>query len=250
VPGSGRIISNAADPRLAETLSMGAWTPVETFAAGTRAASAQWRTRAVPAGDFSRFEVLERDAVVGRVEWSLLGWHNLDNGLAAIAAARHAGVPVPIACEALGQFKGIKRRMELRGEVAGIRVYDDFAHHPTAIATTIDGLRRSCGERRIVAVLEPRSYTMKAGVHRHTLPGSFAGADECWIYAPPDIGWDAGPIAVELGPRAQTRSDLALLCADLARSVRPGDQVLIMSNGGFGGLHGKLLDALRSRFAD
>ena len=244
VPGSGRIVWNASDARLKETLAMGCWTPLEGFA---RAPSegALWSAR--PAGgaaDFSRFEVLEAGAPRGTVEWSLIGAHNVENALAAIAAARHAGVEVREAIAALEGFRGIARRMQLRGEVRGVHVYDDFAHHPTAIATTIDGLRRRIGSARLVAVLEPRSNTMRMGVHRHTLAGAFAGADEVWLYTPADLGWDTAEVLAALGGRAHGSTDVETLSRELARRVRPGDHVLIMSNGGFGGLHGKLLAEL------
>jgi UDP-N-acetylmuramate: L-alanyl-gamma-D-glutamyl-meso-diaminopimelate ligase len=244
VPGAGRLVVNATDPRLAETLAMGAWTPREGFARDG-GEGAQWCARMLPGGeDGSRFELLESGAVAGRVAWRLLGGHNVDNALAAVAAARHAGVPPEVACAALGEFRGIKRRMELRGEVRGVRVYDDFAHHPTAIATTIDGLRRRVGRERIVAVLEPRSNTMKLGVHRETLAPSLAGADEVWLYAPPDLGWDAGEIVRALGERGHASADVDALARALAGRLRAGDHALIMSNGGFGGLHAKLLAAL------
>ncbi len=249
VPGAGRIVWNAADERLRETLAMGCWTPLEGFARAG-GANARWSARAVgPAPDFSRFEVLEDEEPQGTVEWSLLGAHNVENALAAIAAARHAGVAVARAIEALAGFGGVARRMQLRGEVQGIRVYDDFAHHPTAIATTLDGLRRSVGSRRIVAVLEPRSNTMRMGVHREALAPSLAAADEVWLYAPPDLGWDIGEVARALGSRGRSESEIGELAANLAKSLRPGDNVLIMSNGGFGGLHGKLIAALEQRFA-
>jgi UDP-N-acetylmuramate: L-alanyl-gamma-D-glutamyl-meso-diaminopimelate ligase len=154
-------------------------------------------------------------------------------------------VPVAQAIAALAEFKGVKRRMELRGEARGIAVYDDFAHHPTAIATTIDGLRRKAGDKRIVAVLEARSATMKMGVHRDTLAPSLAGADAVWMFAPPDLGWDAGAVARALGDKGHAAGTLDELLQGLLKTVRSGDQVLIMSNGGFGGLHGKLLEALR-----
>ncbi len=243
VPGTGRIVWNAGDERLKETLAMGCWTPTEGFSAS--ASEAQWTAR--PAGgadDFSRFEVLEGGHSRGTVSWPLIGAHNMENALAAIAAARHAGVPVERAIEALQSFAGIARRMQLRGEVKGVRVYDDFAHHPTAIATTLDGLRRRVGKSRIVAVLEPRSNTMKMGVHRNTLAPSLSGADEVWLFAPPDLGWDTAPIIAALGNRAHASADIDSLAAELARSSRAGDHVLIMSNGGFGGLHGKVLAAL------
>ncbi len=155
-------------------------------------------------------------------------------------------MPLAQAIAALAEFKGVKRRMELRGEVRGISVYDDFAHHPTAIATTLDGLRRKVGQQRIVAVLEARSATMKMGVHRDTLAPSLAGADAVWMFAPPDLGWDAGAVAKALGAKGNTAPTLDDLLQGLLGSLRAGDQVLIMSNGGFGGLHGKLLEALKS----
>jgi UDP-N-acetylmuramate: L-alanyl-gamma-D-glutamyl-meso-diaminopimelate ligase len=246
VPGSGRIVWNAADARLEQTLAMGCWTPCEGFSRSeVGAPDALWTAR--PAGgvdDFSQFEVLEGGQPRGTVRWQLIGAHNMENALAAIAAARHAGVTVEHAIEALASFKGIARRMQLRGEVRGVRVYDDFAHHPTAIATTVDGLRRRVGSARIIAVLEPRSNTMKMGVHQNTLGPSLLGADEVWLFTPPDLGWDAGPIVASLGKRGHASRDIGALAAELARAAKPGDHVLIMSNGGFGGLHGKLLAEL------
>jgi UDP-N-acetylmuramate: L-alanyl-gamma-D-glutamyl-meso-diaminopimelate ligase len=245
VPGSGRIVWNAADPMLKDTLAMGCWTPLEGFARAPRA-GALWSARALAgAADFSHFEVLEDGRPVGAVQWPLIGAHNMENALAAIAAARHAGVDVQRSLQALQGFEGIARRMQLQGEVNGIRVYDDFAHHPTAIATTIDGLRRRAGAARILAVLEPRSHTMRMGVHQHTLAPSLAGADEVWLYTPPDLGWDTGAVLAALGVRGHGSHDVDALARELARAARPGDQVLIMSNGGFGGLHGKLLAELK-----
>jgi UDP-N-acetylmuramate: L-alanyl-gamma-D-glutamyl-meso-diaminopimelate ligase len=171
----------------------------------------------------------------------------MENALAAIAAARHAGVTVEHAIQALGSFKGIARRMQLRGEVNGVRVYDDFAHHPTAIATTVDGLRRRVGSARIIAVLEPRSNTMKMGVHQNTLGPSLLGADEVWLFTPPDLGWDATPIVASLGKRGHASRDIGALAGELAKTAKAGDHVLIMSNGGFGGLHGKLLAELERK---
>jgi len=206
-----------------------------------------WSVRVGRGSDFGRFEVLLDGVSQGTVQWSQFGGHNVDNALAAIAAARHAGVPVARAIEALSEFKGVRRRMELSGEAAGVSVYDDFAHHPTAIATTIDGLRRRIGTARLIAVLEPRSNTMKLGIHRDTLGPSLAGADDVFVYAPPDLGWDAGSITRGLGARAQLADSLDGLLRQLAATARAGDHVLIMSNGGFGGLHRRLLDALRAR---
>jgi len=246
VPGSGRIVWNAADEALAATLAMGAWTPREGFAA-TGAPGAQWTATAI-SEDYSRFTVLESGRPQGTLEWGLIGRHNLDNALAAIAAARHAGVSVGQSLAALERFRGIARRMQLKGEVHGIRVFDDFAHHPTAIRTTLDGLKRRSGGARIVAVLEPRSNTMRMGVHRAELAPALAGADETWLYAPADLGWDAREVVAALHGRGRAVADLAALVRGLAGSLREGDQVLIMSNGGFGGLHDKLLAALRERF--
>ena len=244
VPGGGRILWNAADERLKETLAMGCWTPREGFSSQP-AAHAHWTARAAGAvEDFSCFEVLEQGRPRGTVQWGLIGAHNMENALAAIAAARHAGVAVEHAIEALHAFAGVARRMQLRGEVNGVRVYDDFAHHPTAIATTVDGLRRRVGTARIIAVLEPRSNTMRMGVHRDELAGALAGADEVWLYTPADLGWDAGAVLAALGGRGHGRGDVSLLARDLAQTLRPGDHALIMSNGGFGGLHEKLLAEL------
>ncbi len=246
VPASGRILWNASDANLAKVLEMGAWTPLEGFAreAGGKVA---WSLDVPEGGDFSKFVVLEGGRPRETVRWDLLGAHNAENALAAIGAARHVGVPVDRAIAALAEFKGVKRRMELRGEVRGISVYDDFAHHPTAIAYTIDGLRRKVGGKRIVAVLEPRSATMRMGVHRDTLAPSLAGADAVWMFAPPDLGWDAAAVVNSLGAKGRVARSLDELLAGLTGGAMPGDQVLIMSNGGFGGLHGKLLEALASR---
>jgi UDP-N-acetylmuramate: L-alanyl-gamma-D-glutamyl-meso-diaminopimelate ligase len=250
VPGSGRIVWNAADESLRDTLKMGCWTPLEGFARVAHA-EALWTARASSGGeDFSQFEVLQAGQPRGRVQWSLIGAHNMENALAAIAAARHAGVEVAVACEALQGFQGIARRMQVRGEVGGVVVYDDFAHHPTAIATTLDGLRRRVGSARIIAVLEPRSNTMRMGVHQHTLGPALAAADEVWLYTPQDLGWDAGSVLASLGARAHSSPDVPALARELARGARRGDHVLIMSNGGFGGLHEKLLAQLRQARAD
>ncbi len=251
VPPGGLIVCNAGDRNLAATLAMGCWTPREAFAmAGATvdpACPARWQARRDD-GE-AGFTVLEHGREVGRVRWDVLGDHNVENALAAIAAARHAGVAVAVSCDALGGFRGVRRRMELRGEIGGVRVYDDFAHHPTAIATTIAGLRRRVGAGRIVAVLEPRSNTMRLGVHREALAPSLAGADEAWLYAPADLGWDATAVTGALGPRGHLIDDVDALAAALAADARPGDHILVMSNGGFGGLHGKLLAALRQRAA-
>jgi UDP-N-acetylmuramate: L-alanyl-gamma-D-glutamyl-meso-diaminopimelate ligase len=245
VPGSGLVVHNAADANLDDVISRGCWTPREGFS-GAGTTGAHWSARLTGA-DHSRFEVLLDGNPQGIVHWQLLGAHNVDNALAAIAAARHAGVPVSRAIEALAAFRGIRRRMELTGEAGGISIYDDFAHHPTAIATTIEGLRRRIGPARLVAVLEARSNTMRMGVHKDSLAPSLRGADAVYLYEPPDLGWDAGAVARELGPNASTESSVDALLQRLLADLRPGDHALLMSNGGFGGLHARLLEALRGR---
>jgi UDP-N-acetylmuramate: L-alanyl-gamma-D-glutamyl-meso-diaminopimelate ligase len=248
VPGSGRIVWNAADAHLARTLAMGCWTPCEGFAAAPSAAQALWTSRPAPGvTDGSSFDVLEGATLHGRVQWSLIGGHNVANALAALAAARHAGVPVARGIEALHFFQGVARRMQVRGAVGGIVIYDDFAHHPTAIQTTLAGLRARVNGARIIAVLEPRSQTMRMGVHRDALAPAFAAADEVWLYAPADLGWDAQVVVTALGARGHLRRDLDALSADLVAAARPGDHVLVMSNGSFGGLHGRLLAGLQAR---
>jgi len=247
VPGAGRVVVNAAEPRLDEVLAMGCWTPRECFSSRPGSA-ADWAAR-LDAEDGSSFTILQRGREAGAVRWPLVGMHNVDNALAAVAAAGHAGVSPAAAAAALCGFRGVHRRMEVRGTVAGITVYDDFAHHPTAIRTTVDGLRRRVGAARIVAVLEPRSNTMKRGVHRDELALALADADRVWFYRPADLGWDLGAVATSIGPQAVVADDVGGLAATLAAELRTGDHVLIMSNGSFEGLHGRLLDALRERHA-
>ncbi len=243
VPGAGRIIFNAGDPALEATLAMGCWTPREGFAHGV---AAEWQAR-LEAPDGSRFEVLRGGRPLGVVAWPLIGLHNVDNALAAIAAACHAGAAPEAAIDSLCRFRGVRRRMELRGVAGGVTVYDDFAHHPTAIATTLAGLRGRVGNARIVAVLEPRSNTMKLGVHRDELAGVLAGADRVWLFRPRDLGWDLGAVAAAIGAGASVADDVGVLVRALAAELAPGDQVLVMSNGSFDGLHGRLLEALGAK---
>jgi UDP-N-acetylmuramate: L-alanyl-gamma-D-glutamyl-meso-diaminopimelate ligase len=246
IPGEGRIVWNAADAAVREMLAMGCWTPREGFARES-VPGAKWTAQAASGSDYSSFTVLEDGEARGRVEWPLIGAHNVENALAAIAAARHAGVPVSTAIAALGRFAGVRRRLELRGRVNGVSVYDDFAHHPTAIASTLDGLRRRVGRERIVVVLEPRSNTMRMGVHRETLAPALAGADEVWIFVPSDLGWDVEAATRQLGGRVRFAAEVGDLAERLHGSLRSGDHVLIMSNGGFGGLHARLLDLLGAK---
>jgi UDP-N-acetylmuramate: L-alanyl-gamma-D-glutamyl-meso-diaminopimelate ligase len=257
VPAAGRIIVNGEDAELATTLAMGCWTPCETFAVAKTSGEAktsseggegaEWSALIVPGSAARRFAVLCRGEAVAEVSWPLLGEHNVMNALAAIAAARHVGVDPALAARALGTFRGVKRRMEIRGVVDGITVYDDFAHHPTAIATTLSGLRARVAGARIVAVFEPRSNTMKLGVHREQMAPALALADRAWFLNSPDLGWDLPSAVAALGARASFAASVDDLVKGLADDSRPGDHILVMSNGGFGGLHDKLLAALRAR---
>jgi UDP-N-acetylmuramate: L-alanyl-gamma-D-glutamyl-meso-diaminopimelate ligase len=246
VPGSGRLIVNAHDAELKATLDMGCWTPRETFAVG---GGVDWSAHIRP-NVSGRFTVSLLDRPVGEVAWDLLGEHNVMNALAAVAAARQAGVPPEQALQALREFRGVKRRMEIRGVVGGVTVYDDFAHHPTAIDTTLRGLRTRVGNARIIAVLEARSNTMKMGVHKDQLAPSLATADLAWFFRPPDLGWDLQGAVASMGERARFAADVDGLASALAAEARGGDHILIMSNGGFGGLHEKLLAALKARPAE
>ncbi len=240
VPGSGLLVVNARDDHLSQVLAQGCWTPVEHFGAedGWMAASRN--------PEASRFQVLFHGQDQGEVSWELLGAHNMANALAAIAAARHAGVPVKAALAALGKFRNVKRRLEVRGSVRGITVYDDFAHHPTAIAATLGALRARVGNARILAVLELRSNTMRMGVHRDTLGGSLALADKVLLLRPTDLNWNLDRVTGSLDGRGRVYATVEEIIEALAAEARPDDQVLIMSNGGFGNIHARLLERLRA----
>ncbi len=249
VPGNGLIVANGADANLDRVFERGLWTPVERFGSVNpdgRADGAGGWSAGEPDANGS-FDVFFGGALQGRVNWGLIGEHNRLNALAAIAAARHAGVPAAAAIDALARFENVKRRMEVRGAVHGITVYDDFAHHPTAITTTVEGLRAKVGTARILAVLEPRSNTMKLGVMKAALPDSLAGADLVYCYGA-NLGWDAAAALAPLGAKARVFDDLDALVAQLVKDTRAGDQVLMMSNGGFGGIHAKLLEALHHHY--
>jgi UDP-N-acetylmuramate: L-alanyl-gamma-D-glutamyl-meso-diaminopimelate ligase len=236
VPAGGLVVANGGEAAIGRVLERGCWTPVERFGAGHA-----WRVGAVDTDD--SFEVIHDGALQGVVRWDLAGDHNRMNALAAIAAARHAGVPPARAIEALARFLGVKRRLEVRGTVNGITVYDDFAHHPTAFEATIAGLRRRVDGARIVAVFEPRSNTMKLGAMRARLAASLAGADLVYCYAN-GLGWDPAESLAPLSSRAAIYAEIEPMVEALGHVLRPGDHVLVMSNGGFGGIHGKLLARL------
>ncbi|HET9764713.1 MAG TPA: UDP-N-acetylmuramate:L-alanyl-gamma-D-glutamyl-meso-diaminopimelate ligase [Casimicrobiaceae bacterium] len=240
IPRNGRLVVNAADAALERVLSRGLWSEMERFAAEEANATADWTIS--EAGGIRHAGVAE-DRLAS---FSLLGAHNRLNALAAIAAASHASVPVQQSIAALASFRGVKRRLEIRGTAAGITVYDDFAHHPTAIAATVGALRREVGDARILAVLEPRSNTMKLGTMKAALPGSLIEADLVFCYAA-RLGWDPAAALSALGARARTSSDLSALIDAIAGAARPGDHVLVMSNGAFGGIHDKLLARLGGR---
>ena len=238
IRGNGLIVSNGADANLKRVLSRGCWTPVELFSVPDG-----WQ--AGPQSSNGCFAISFGGKPQGEVRWNLLGAHNQANALAAIAAARHAGVPVEKAIASLAEFKNVKRRLETRGTVNGITVYDDFAHHPTAIRATLAGLRGKAGAARILAVLEPRSNTMKLGVMKDELAASLAAADHVFCYGA-GLGWDAAAALAPLGAKAEVHHDIAQLVSAIGAAARSGDHVLIMSNGGFGGIHDQLLARLRS----
>lgn len=242
VPSQGRIIYPAGTQAIEDTLAMGCWSETETL-------NQDWTYEKV-ASDGSHFKVYFQQALQGEVRWSLLGDHNIANALATIAAARHVGVTPEHAIAALAEFKNAKRRMELKGQVGSVKLYDDFAHHPTAIATTLAGLRAHLGKGRILAVLEPRSNTMKLGIHQQELVDSLQQADHIFCLQPEGLTWSLAecfapsPTPVEIGKDVQELQQLIMA------QVRAGDTVLVMSNGGFGGIHQSLLDELVTREED
>jgi len=236
LPASGLIVSNATEASLERVLERGCWTPIERFndPAGYR----------VTGNDASGELIMHgTNGEIGRMIWQLSGEHNRANACAALIAARHVGVPLDKGLEALSRFDNVKRRMEIRGEANGVTVYDDFAHHPTAIATTVAGLRRKVGQARIFAVLEPRSNTMKLGAMKSQLPDSLSEVDAAFCYAA-NLGWDAREALLPMGERAIVEDNLDQMVNKIVAAAHPGDHILVMSNGGFGGIHAKLLAAL------
>jgi len=236
--GNGRLVVNTRDEALQRVLAMGCWSEVLRFGA-RKETPGELRARGEP----HAFDVLRGSMKVARVDWGLLGEHNQLNALAAIAAAEHLGVAPEAAGRALHRFENVRRRLELRGEAKGVRVYDDFAHHPSAIRTTVNGLRRRVGDARILAVFEPRSNTMKLGAMKAQLPWSLEEADLSFCHSG-GLGWDAAAALAPLGKQAVVCDSIDALVARVVAAARPGDHVLCMSNGGFGGVHARLLEAL------
>jgi len=241
VPGIGRVIANADEASLQRVLKRGCWSEKETFGS---AEGADWAMTEHADGSF---DVLFKGAKAATVTWQLTGKHNRSNALAAIAAARHVGVPIEVAAQALESFQSVKRRMEVRGTVNGVTVYDDFAHHPTAIETTVGGLRQKIGQSgRILAVLEPRSNTMKLGTMKDALPGSLKDADLVFGFGSEKaLGWKLGEALSPMGDMASAYDDLDAMVKAIVAQAKPGDHIIVMSNGGFGGVHQKLLEALK-----
>ena len=241
VPAAGRVVSNGLEETLARVLHQGCWSQVRSFGSAVSDFTAQ--------GPHHAFAVLHAGQVVGQVQWGLSGEHNQLNALAAIAAAEHVGVPPATACAALADFQNVRRRMELRGTVAGIALYDDFAHHPTAIRTTLDGLRQQIGQqKRILAVFEPRSNTMKLGTMKAQLPWALKEADLAFCHTA-GLDWDAAQALEPLGAAGLTADNIATLVQQVMAAVQPNDTIVCMSNGGFGGVHTQLLAALAEKFS-
>jgi UDP-N-acetylmuramate: L-alanyl-gamma-D-glutamyl-meso-diaminopimelate ligase len=254
VPGVGRLIVNAQEASLQNVLQRGCWSEKEFFSNSpvqNTQQSEDGRAWHLQLKDGEDFDVFFNGDLQGTVHWDLNGAHNRMNALAAIAAARHVGVVPAVAIEALTQFINVKRRMEVRGVAAGVTVFDDFAHHPTAIATTVQGLRRKVGSARILAVLEPRSNTMKLGAMKQALPASLTQADLVFVYGAKGgkdvVGWSLADTFTPLGERVSTYDDMSVLVDAIVNEARSGDQILVMSNGGFGGVHEKLLTALAAK---
>ena len=244
IPSEGCIIAPVTETHIDEVLEMGCWTPVvrTSLTAHAQAALSAEQLQA----DGSHFKVLQDGVVQGEVCWNMTGQHSVANALATIAAAAHVGVSIETACAALSNFGGVKRRMELLDTVRGIEVYDDFAHHPTAIDTTLEGARKRLGERKLWAIIEPRSNTMRMGSHKDGLAHSARLADEVIWYQPEGLDWDLQPVVAAAPNKAKIARTLDDIIHTVSQEAGEGDAVVIMSNGGFGGLHQKLLSALKS----
>jgi UDP-N-acetylmuramate: L-alanyl-gamma-D-glutamyl-meso-diaminopimelate ligase len=244
VPGRGLITVNACSDAIERVLAKGVWTPVETFTATDEPAN--WSASYDLIGAKSRYSVSRDGEQVGQCGWALLGRHNLENALAAVSAAAHVGVDVELALEALARFKGVKRRLEKRGVFHGVSLYEDFAHHPTAIAETLAALRAQQGDRKIIAIVEPRSNTMRMGVHREALGRSLQDADKVYLLESARMDWDPREVLAEMGDRLQVESDVTSIVDEVIAEARSGDQVVMMSNGSFGGLPRLLQQAFKS----
>lgn len=239
IPQQAKIIAPNDDLEVTEVLKMGCWTPIETFSG----LDAEW-TLTNSDRDYRHFSVLKKNEIVGKVSWPLIGEHNANNALAAIIAAHDVGVPLDKSCAALSEFKSVKRRLECIFDAKGIRVYDDFAHHPTAIAKTLKALRQHAGKERLIAVMEPRSNTMRMGVHAETLSSAFVDADLVLLFQANNVDWDISAHMSDLGERCQVFTDIEDIVDLISKDHHQGDHIVIMSNGAFGGLHKKLIDVL------
>ena len=244
IPSEGRIIALITETNIDEVLEQGCWTPVIRTSLDTNEKSELYAEQL--SEDGSHFKVLQHGTVKGEVKWNMTGQHSVANALATIAAAEHVGVSIETACEALSNFGGVKRRMELLDTVRGIEVYDDFAHHPTAIDTTLDGARKRLGERKLWAIIEPRSNTMRMGSHKDGLAHSARLADEVIWYQPEGLDWDLQPVIDAAPNKAVVARTLDEIIQTVVAEAGEGDAVVIMSNGGFGGLHQKLISALKA----
>lgn len=240
VPANGLVLSPEDTLAVKQTLDMGCWSERQSY-------GDDWQAELIQS-DGSHFALYYKNEKLGELNWQLSGQHNVDNAVMAIAAARHAGVPVQVALDALTRFITPKRRMELKADIAGIKVYDDFAHHPTAISTTLQGIRNKVGQNRVLAVLEPRSNTMRMGVHQAALPLSLALADSVFLFEPANANWSLDAITRALAPKATLLRDIDELVKLLTEQAQPNDSIVIMSNGGFGGIHDKLIHALQQKW--
>lgn len=244
VPQNGQIVLPQGQPALDEVIEMGCWTPVVSTGIGEQ--QAEWQARLL-SEDGTHFEVLHNGEVKGTVEWTMTGMHSVNNALVAITAARNVGVQPHDAIAALNQFGGVKRRMELVGDMADVKVYDDFAHHPTAIETTLEGLRAQVGEAPVIAIIEPRSNTMRMGVHQQHLAQSVKQADQVFWYQPPGLDWDLDQVVADSPVPANLLRSTEEIIQQVAAQAQSGGHIVVMSNGGFEGIHGRLVEALKSR---
>jgi len=243
LPGNGRLVIPADDDNVRAVIERGCWTPVETFSSDP-GSSADWIGMSDRPG---QFRLMSDGKIRGAAAWHMIGAHNAENAVAALIAAHALGVSVDHAVAAIGQFGGVRRRLELRGRWGGVSLYDDFAHHPTAIERTITGVQRDAPDGRLLVILEPRSNTMKLGVHGGALAAALGAADEVWVYRPVDLGWDPAAVLRALG-RVEVSDDIDSIAASVVARAMPGDKLVVMSNGGFGGIHGLLEAGLSARF--